>query len=406
MRHRNSIAVMLLLTPAAALAGCGHPAKAERIPTTVTVRTVALHTASEGQRYTATIEPDRQVTLAFKAGGYVESFARVRGIDARLRDVQAGDFVRKGTVLARVRPNDYTIKVDQGRSQLAETQASLTSSEAQVAEAQAAHERARLDFERAEALYASQSMTKPDFDSAKAQLDTARAKLDAARSQVEVVRARIGTARAQLDEASLAVADTALSAPMDCLVLERSVEVGTLVSGGTPGFVVAETASMKAVFGVPDVSVGSLRPGTVLTVSTEALPGESFRGRISNVAPSADPKSRVFDVEVSIPNPRQTLKVGMIASLQVGGIAAPEQFPVVPINAVVRSRQGPEGYAVLVVEGSDDLPVARARDVSLGQVFGGTVAVTRGVSAGERVVVVGASLVADGEPVRVLPEGR
>lgn len=401
MKIQLWLALTLVAAPSVSL-GCGGKAMAEKTPTTVSVGAVTLRTVSEGQRYTASIEPNSQVSLAFKTGGYVDRIAQVPGVDGRPRPLQAGDFVRKGAVIAVVRQSDYAVKVDQGKASVAEAQSSLATNEAQIAEANAAYERAKLDFARAEALYASQSMTKPDYDAAKAQLDTTKAKLDAARAQIEVVKAKINTATTHLKEADLVLKDTALTAPMDCLVLQRTVEVGALVSAGSTAFTVADTASVKAVFGVPDVAVHSLEPGDALTVTTEALPGQVFTGRVSIVSPSADLKSRVFDVEVTIPNSGQALKSGMIASLVVEDAAVPEEFSVVPLNAVVRSKQNPDGYAVYVVDGTGDTAVVHAREVSLGAVFGGDVAVTGGVKVGDRVVVTGATLVVDGEQVRVL----
>jgi multidrug efflux system membrane fusion protein len=383
MKIENLLA-LALSAAVAVLSACGSAEMAERPATTVSVGTVALRAVAGGQRYTASIEPDTQVSLAFRTNGYVKRIAQTRGVDGRSRALPEGDFVRRGTVLAVVRQGDYTVKVDQGKSQ--------------VAEAEAGYERAVLDFGRAKALYESQSMTKPDYDAAKAQVDMAKAKLDAAKAQVGVVRARVGAASAQVREASLVLQDTALVAPMDCLVLRRTIEVGSLVAAGAEGFVVADTSSVKAVFGVPDVAVSTLAPGKVLTVTTEALPGQVFTGQVSSVAPSADAKSRVFDIKVTIPNPGQALKSGMIASLVVADAAVPEQLPVVPLNAVVRARQNPEGYAVYVVEDS----VVHEREVSLGAVFGGDIVVTGGVRVGDQVVVTGATLVTDGEKVRVL----
>lgn len=401
--NSNSWIALALVATSLGSVGCSRTAMAEKPPTTVSIAPAALHVGSGGQRYTATIEPETQLSLAFKTSGYVERISQTRGADGHLHAVQTGDFVRSGTVLAVVRQGDYAAKVDEGKSHVAEAESSLASSEAQVAEAAAAYERAKLDFERASALFAAESMTKPDFDAAKAQRDTTKARLDAAQSQVAVTKARISTASAQLRQADLVLRDTAIAAPMDCVVLRRTVEVGSLVSPGAEAFALADTSSVKAVFGVPDVSVHALKPGDELTVTTEALADRVFRGRVSSVAPSADPKSRVFNVEVTIPNEDQALKAGMIASLVVADAGPPEQFTVVALNAVVRSKQNPDGYAVFVVEDSGDLALVHERQVTLGAVFGSEVVVTGGVKVGDRVVATGATLVQDGERVRVVP---
>jgi multidrug efflux system membrane fusion protein len=69
----------------------------------------------------------------------------------------------------------------------------------------------------------------------------------------------------------------------------------------------------------------------------------------------------------------------------------------------VRSPKAPDAYTVFVVDGRGDEAIAHARAVTLGGVQGNQVAITSGLKAGERVVVMGAGLVADGETVRVIP---
>src|SRR5258708_20027826 len=70
------------------------------------------------------------------------------------------------------------------------------------------------------------------------------------------------------------------------------------------------------------------------------MPGNEFEGQITSVFPAADPKSRVFNVEVTIPNPKALLRPGMIVSLRVGRSEAVQAQPVVPLNAIVKSTTG------------------------------------------------------------------
>jgi multidrug efflux system membrane fusion protein len=426
---------LCLLPFAFLLTGCHEKtATAESAAVSVKVKTVEMNQASKGVRYSANIEPAKQVELAFKVGGYVEGLLQVRGVDGRMRDVQEGDVITKGTALARLRRSDYAVKVSQAESQtaeatsglessqaqLADAQGAVASSRAQLAEAEAALGKARLDFDRAKNLFASQSLTKADYDAAKTQLDTAEAKRAAAQSQVAMLDARAGSARAQIEvyrakvkgsqavvaEAAIPLQDTALRAPMNAVVLQKSVEAGTLVSPGKAGFVVADTSAVKAMFGVPDLTVGKLKLGSTLTVTTESLPGTEFRGQITRISPAADPKSRVFEIEVTIPNPHQTLKSGMIASLEVGPevLSAPAPaVTVVPVSAIVRAKNGADHYAVFVVEENGGRAIARSRVVKLGEALGNTIVVLEGVSAGERVITTGTTLVLDGQPVQIIP---
>lgn len=95
--------------------------------------------------------------------------------------------------------------------------------------------------------------------------------------------------------------------------------------------------------------------------------------------------------------------IGAIEITPPASATAPAAGVAIPLAAVVRASQTPDGYGVFVVESSEGRDVARARPVTLGPAVGNAVAVTEGVRAGERVVVMGATLVADGEPVRIIP---
>jgi RND family efflux transporter MFP subunit len=406
------------------------PNKLEK-PVPVKVAEVELYTADSGARYSATIIPRTQVELAFKVDGYVDALQKVRGVNGQMRDLQEGDRIVAGAVLARVRQSDYQVKlkeaesqaseaksaIDASKSQYKEALSGIESSKAQLAEAEAAYEKAKLDFDRARNLFANQSLTKANYDAAKAQFEQTAAKVaaarsqvgmltakaDAAKSQIEIIQARSRGAETVVQEKLIPLQDTALKAPLNGLVLQKSVEKGTLVSPGKTGFVVADTSSVKAAFGVADIAVPEIKLGSTLSVETETMPGTEFQGQITSVFPAADPKSRAFNVEVTIPNPKYLLRPGMIVSLRVGSKEAVTAQPVVPLNAVVKSKSDANGYAVFVVIEQGRRQIAMVRDVKLGETYGNTIAVTDGVREGDRVVTTGVTLVRDGDPVKVIP---
>jgi RND family efflux transporter MFP subunit len=319
------------------------------------------------------------VAIAFKSGGYVDEVLQRRDADGRLRALQPGDQVNAGTVLARVREADYRERLNQAESSLREIEAALI--------------KARLDWDRAQTLFASQSLTRPELDAAKANVDASAARIDAGRAQVELAR--------------LALADCAVASPITGVILERRIEKGTLVGSGTVAFLLGRVADVKATFGVPDSLVGRMTPGQPITITTEAFQGRTFPGRVTGIAPSADPQSRVFNIEVTIPNRDGGLKPGMIGTIEIPAdapaAADPRSGTAIPLAAVVRSNKSPNGYSVFVIESADGREVAHARPVELGPASGNDIAVTRGVQLGERVVVMGATLLTDGEAVRVIP---
>jgi multidrug efflux system membrane fusion protein len=422
--------VSAILSLIAVLGGCRSKAD-ERPLVPVKVAAVGLNSAGSGVRYSATIIPRTEVELAFKVGGYVDTIKQVRGVDRKLRDLQEGDRIPAGAVLAQVRQIDYQVKLTQAEFQAHETSSGIDTakadyqqalsdiekSKAQLVEAEAAHEKAKLDFERAQNLLASKSMTKADYDDAKEQFDVTAAKMGAARAQIRVLQAQADSKKSQIEvteaksrgaqavvrETRIPLQDTSLKSPLTGVVLKKSIEKGTLVSAGTTGFVVADTSSVKVVFGVADMALPEMQLGRTLNVESETMPGREFRGQITSVFPAADPKSRVFNVEVTIQNPGYLLRPNMIVSLRVGTQPAMTVQPVVPLDAIMKSKNNPNGYALFVVADEGGRQIARLRDVKLGESYGSTVAVTDGVKQGERVITSGGTIVTDGAQVKVIP---
>ena len=413
------------------MTGCRAEAAKENSAKPVKAKAVEIYAANTSVRYSASIRPASQVDVSFKVGGYIDSIGQVKDESGHWRSLQAGDTVAKGTVLAKVRQSDYAARVNEAKAQhgeatsavdsytaqLKEAVAAVETSKSQLEEATAYFNRTKLDFSRAEALFATHSITKPEFDAAKANYETAEAKVGAARGQLQVAQAKIAIAQSQIEmgqsrvktaEAATAsvtipLIDTQLRAPMSAVVLERKIEIGTLVAQGTPAFTLADLSFVKVAFGVPDMALQTLHLGDKLSISTDAVREREFTGHVTRISPSADQNSRVFDVEVTIPNFDAQLKPGMIASVSVGGDTVKTEMPAVPLTAISRSKDKPDGYSVFVIVEQNGKTVARLRNVELGQSFGNSVTIASGLQKGEVVITQGSTQVTDGEPVRLIP---
>jgi multidrug efflux pump subunit AcrA (membrane-fusion protein) len=112
----------------------------------------------------------------------------------------------------------------------------------------------------------------------------------------------------------------------------------------------------------------------------------------------------VFEIDVTIPNTDGRLKPGSVAalSLEGGGDAATATAPLIQLSAIVRSPGHPAQFAVFVVDTTGGHAVVHARDVELGEYLGRVIPVKHGLTGGETVVVQGAGLLSDGEPVEVI----
>jgi len=326
--------------------------------------------------YSAVAQPKATVPLAFRGPGYVTELMTVKTSDGRSRALGEGDRVKKGDVVARLRDAEYRDKVGQAQGQLAAVRA--------------AAERARLEYERAKRLFATQSITRPEMETATAAHDASRAQVAAAESA--------------LAEAQVGLRDTALVAPVDGDVLKKSIEPGAYTAPGTPAFVIGDVSSIKVVLGLPDIGLHGVKLWQPVTVSTDALPGKTFAARVSRIAATADPVTRTFELEVEIPNTDRLWKPGMIATVEMGGDSKQESPPLLPLTAFVPGPGGKDRFAVLVVDGASPNTQARLREVTLGEVVGNRVEVTRGLSTGEQVITTGATMVKNGERIEVLPK--
>jgi len=367
----RKLAATLVLTVAAT--GCGQPTKvAAKSPTPVHLADVAVYSSSEGLRYSASVLPFAEATLSFKSAGYVTGVKQVASAYGRRRNIGAGDYVPRGAVLAQIRHQDLKNQLDQA--------------EAAVSQAQAQHIEASQNYDRAKALYATRSLTKPEFDQAQARFDSTLGAVD--------------QAKANLHQAQLTLADADLTAPFSGYILARNIELGNLTAPGTVAFTIADTSAVKIGFGVPEYALRQLRLGQEFTIHLQDDPKE-YKGRVTSIAASADEKNRVFAIEVTVPNPKSYLKPGMIASLNLSGVQnAP--VPSVPLSAVVANPAASGRYAVFVATEQAGKWTAHLRDVTLGETHESDVAI-EGLKPGEKVVVSGTADLKDGDLIQVLP---
>jgi len=307
----------------------------------------------------------------FRSSGYVTEIRQVRGDDGRTRDIGTGDYVEKGLVLAHIRREDLQNQVAQAQAQLDQ--------------AVARHARADQDFQRAKILYSTQSLTKPDYDQSQEAFTATEASMD--------------NAKAAFHQTQLVLGDADLKAPFPGYILNRSIDLGSLVSTSSTAFTIADVSRVKVTFGVPDYVLSRVRLGQELTIQpdNEATP---LKGRVTSISPSADIRNRIFAVEVTVDNHGRHLRPGMIASVSLGEV--PHASISIPLSAIVPSPSEPDQFAVLVAQENAGALVAKLRKIQLGATHDNSVSVV-GLRPGERIVAVGAQLLRDGDAIQVIP---
>jgi membrane fusion protein (multidrug efflux system) len=223
---------------------------------------------------------------------------------------------------------------------------------------------------------------------------------DGVGSELAYLEARLLSeqAAAQLEVMEERLLNTVVRAPYTGVVEERLVEVGSMVSPGSPVVRVLDVSRVTVAAGVPERYALDVRPGARVRVRFDALNGQEFEGTIQFVGSAVNPRNRTFPVEFSIPNSNGLIKPEMVAEVSLLRRVVDDALSV-PQEAVVRLT---EGDAVYVVRNEGEREVAEAQLVTLGLAQDNRVEIADGIVAGDRVVVVGQQELADGDVVRVV----
>jgi membrane fusion protein (multidrug efflux system) len=200
----------------------------------------------------------------------------------------------------------------------------------------------------------------------------------------------------------VAIAKKTIRAPFDGRVAIRQVEVGQVVTPGTP------LASLQSVdptfvdFWLPQQALATVQVNQLVRLSTDIYPGASWEGRLTTINPEVDVATRNVRLRATFRNPDGRLRPGMFASVEV---VSGERRPVLLVPAT-SAIYAPYGDSVFVLEtaaeaGKPPGLVARQRFVRLGERRGDLVAVVSGLKAGEQVVSSGAFKLRNGGAVVV-----
>src|SRR5215469_17927485 len=195
MKREIATAFLILLAAVLFLASCTKHSVRESAAQTVTAGVAEEIEPNIPERYSASIEPFAQVDLAFKSGGIIDEIYQVHGADGRMRDVEAGDRVRKDTQLAQVRALDYQHRLDSAQAQRGQAEAQLAQARAQLVQARANFSEVEIEYTRATNLFQSASLVKPQFDQTKGRYESLRAGVTAAEEAVKAAEAGVANAR-------------------------------------------------------------------------------------------------------------------------------------------------------------------------------------------------------------------
>jgi membrane fusion protein (multidrug efflux system) len=210
---------------------------------------------------------------------------------------------------------------------------------------------------------------------------------DEAQAAFENTRAALALARARLEK-------TTINAPFAGLAGLRKVDLGAYITAGQDLVSLDAVDIVMTDFTVPERYLRFLAPDSRIQIEADALPGQTFDGKITALSPRIDPDGRSLAVRAQVPNPSGVLKPGMFVRVEIV-VAQRENAVVIPEQAIVPSGDRVTVYRV--VDGKSVLT-----PIKLGLRSFGKVEVVEGLKAGESIVTAGQLKVKDGGAVRIL----
>jgi len=363
MVHPNKLASIALA--GLILAACDNPAPIETVERVRAIKsyTVTERAGADQRRYSGTLVASDTSGLAFAVSGTVAAV-----------DVNQGDQVTAGQVLARLDPEPFDLNV-----QAAE--AEQTSAKAQFSEKENTLTRQTQLFEKGWI--------------ARAALDQAVAAYDAAEAQLNVARTRLGTA--QRDKGN-----TVLRAPFDGVIAERAVDAFEEVQAGSPLFQINSEGALEVEMAVPDNLIERLVVGTPAIVEISSVDQCGCAAIVSEIG-SASGAANTVTVKAALLSANSSLLPGMGAEVTVSlSDTSDTRGFLVPLTAIAPGDAEAQGYVFVFSPGEG---IVRRIAVQGGSgVSGNFVEISEGVAAGDIVASAGVSFLRDGQAVKLLGE--
>jgi HlyD family secretion protein len=313
---KKLITIVIILIAVGAGGAVFYAKRGDKEPTVTTLKT-SRGAIIDAVGATGTLQAVTTVTVGTQVSGIVqELYADFNSI------------VKKGQVVARLDPSILQTQVDTAKANLTNAQANLERQKVAVEDAQS-------KLARAKELTTRQLITKVDLENAEVTVKQADAQLKSTQSQIVQAEAAVNKARVDLDH-------TIITAPIDGIVIKRSVDKGQTVAASMSApelfIIAADLTKMQVNANIDESDVGRMRPGQAVTFRVDAYPTETFHGSVHQVRlnPLTVQNVVTYSTVIDVPNPELKLKPGMTANVNIE-IARRDNVLRVP-NAALRFR--------------------------------------------------------------------
>jgi RND family efflux transporter MFP subunit len=292
--------------------------------------------------------------------------------------------VKKGDPLAKLDTREIEVA-------LKRAQAAVEVAKANLLQLEVGENRAQREYERAVKLKEEGLITQQALDDAGTEKLAAAARIAAAKAQIRLAEEEVTQVQTRL-------AKTLLRAPRDGMVSLRNVNVGDFVGemGAKAMFRIVDNRVLDLTVTVPSGEMASLRPGQIITFSTDALPGRTFSGKVMFINPIVSEADRSIRVVAEVDNRNEQLKSGLFVT---GRIKTGERKGIlkIPRTALLTWDVPGKKGEVFVVQGDQ----ARRQAVRTGALSGDLVEITEGLERGNLIISRGGFNVKDGDKVNV-----
>ena len=326
--------------------GRGQAAKApEDAPVQVHLTHLSVGPIMRSVILPAQVIPFQQATLYAKVSGYLKTIT-----------VDKGDRVTSGAVLARI--------------EIPELVAAKARQEAELRAAEADYTRLK------ESLQRLPDLVVPDT--------------------VDQARGRFDVARASLAQSETLLGYATITAPFSGIITQRFVDPGALIQAGSASSAIValmDFSKVRLQAAVPEVEASRVAAGQPVLVTTDNLPGLQFEGKVTRFSYALDAASRTMLAEVILENPALALRPGMLVTAKIG-IERKESALLMPAESLIMEKANAFAYGV-------DGNKAKKRAIKVGFNDGKSVEVLEGLTAGDRVILVGKLKLSDGQAVQV-----
>ena len=374
---------LALITLLAVAAGCNREAPpAAEAPATAARTEVVLSpdAQKEGQIETQPVKTSDEPDVLRVPGRIALAESRSWRVGVRTDglvvavNAEAGDYVRKGQILARYHADEVR-----------DSRALYRAAQANLARAQSNEALAQRNATRAETLLDLKAASQVQVEQARQDLVAAQVAVRGAQIEVDRLKdlleddLRVPAEPKPGDEFADQVP---IIAPASGYILEKNVTLGKAIDTMDDTFVIGDLSEVWMLASIRQDQLGQLRMGQSVHVSVAGVAGQQFQGRITNLGQALDPSTRTMQVRIALNNSGNVLRPGMLATAEVPG-SARKMTVFVASDAV----QQVDGQDVVFVRVAPDRFAVRAVEVA--QTSNGQTPIVQGLKGDEQVVVRG-----------------